>query len=112
MESSRRTDSKLRERNPRWSGGRWKDVHGYIWILVGNNIYRKEHRLVMERVLGRSLLKTEVVHHKNHIKNDNRPENLEVVRNQAEHMSRHKAGRLKACMSSGAMVYRRPKLAS
>jgi hypothetical protein len=47
-----------------------------------------EHRWVMEQVLGRPLRSDEQVHHKNHDRLDNRPENLEVVTS-AEHGARH-----------------------
>lgn len=41
--------------------------------------YIMEHDLIMECIIGRHLLTDEVVHHKNHIRNDNRKENLELM---------------------------------
>jgi hypothetical protein len=45
---------------------------------LGKGQYVFEHILVMERILGRYLLPTESVHHRNGVRDDNRPENLEL----------------------------------
>ena len=58
---------------------------GYSRVRVGkdhpmanSNGLAYVHRLVMSEVIGRPLLVEETVHHKNGIKHDNRPENLEL----------------------------------
>lgn len=49
---------------------------------------RHEHRTVMERKLGRPLSPSEIVHHKDENKKNNKPWNLELM-TRAEHMQHH-----------------------
>lgn len=72
-----------------FKGGRITTKQGYINVLVeqgdalgeamqNNKGYVLEHRLVMARQLGRPLRNSETVHHINGVRDDNRPDNLQL----------------------------------
>jgi hypothetical protein len=83
---TRRGDS-----NPCWKGGRTSCKDGYILITLQPDDFfysmspksQKghvfEHRLVMAKHIRRCLHSWEIVHHKNHVRDDNRIENLQLV---------------------------------
>jgi hypothetical protein len=91
-----------RENSPVWKGGIKKRPDGYIQILnpahpfcnKTGHIY--EHRLVMEKYLGRYLEPQETVHHINGNHSDNRIENLKLFANKSIHSSLHMIGNQRA----------------
>jgi len=78
-----------------WKGGRRiANQSGYVYIYKPKHPsctkegYVMEHRLKMEKKLGRYLKYSEIVHHRNGIKNDNRLCNL-IVTDKKKHSKKH-----------------------
>lgn len=89
----RRPTLSHREHSANWKGGIHSNDQGYIFELCPHHPhadsrgYVRQHRLVMEAHLGRYLLPTESVHHKNEVRSDNRLSNLQLFASHAEHLS-------------------------
>jgi len=70
--------------NSNWRGGKTRHKAGYVMVRArdhpraGRGSYVFEHILVAECPLGRHLVPGESVHHVNGVRDDNRPENLEL----------------------------------
>lgn len=80
----------FQEKAYNWKGGKHKLPSGYVLVNLGTNNFNYEHRLVMEEYLGRKLDRNELVHHKNHIKDDNRIENLTLIIGIGNHSRIHR----------------------
>ena len=88
------SEQRIGNKNARWNGGR-KLQNGYVMIKdrahpdTDANGYIQEHRLVMEKYLNRYLKNSEVVHHINNNKTDNRLENLMLFNSNSDHATHH-----------------------
>lgn len=82
----------------RWKGGTHRH-QGYVLVFMpehpqaSRSGYVRRSHLVMESALGRPIAPHEVVHHINEVRDDDRPENLEVLPSQAHHVRHHNIGR-------------------
>jgi len=82
--------------NPNWKGGVIKTSNGYLLEycpkhpFADKRRYVLQHRLVMEKYIKRFLDPKEIVHHLNEKRDDNRIENLELLKNLGEHNKLHK----------------------
>ncbi|KKN76488.1 hypothetical protein LCGC14_0369970 [marine sediment metagenome] len=84
------------ERSTNWKGGYHRTPDGYMvmqlqptdfYYPMANSVgIVREHRLVMARHLNRCLLPWEIVHHKNSVRDDNRLENLVLIKGHANHL--------------------------
>ena len=63
-------------------------MYPYKRIKLKDGSTRDEHRIIMENYLNRSLKPSELVHHKNGDRKDNRIENLELT-TRKEHAKMH-----------------------
>ena len=61
----------------------------YTYVTWARRSRKRKNRLIMEYILGKTLKRTELVHHKNHNRLDDRVENLEYVSSHKEHMKHH-----------------------
>jgi len=72
------------ENNPNYKRGWWTES-GYK-VISENGKDIREHRLVIEKILGRKLHPNERVHHLDGDKSNNKPENLMLFPTGSEHI--------------------------
>lgn len=76
---------------------------GYYEITQGCQKGRLVHDVIAEEKIGRKLLPTEVAHHINEVKTDNRPENIQVM-TRSEHSKHHACSRIHKRSEKGQFI--------
>ena len=95
MKKHNPNSGKMGDKYHMWKGGKNHDSDGYIRIYdkdhphCNKQRYVKEHRIVMEKRLGRYLDPREDVHHINGVRDDNRIENLLLFPSKSDHAKHH-----------------------
>ena len=85
---------------------------GYVHVYVPDHPYsdcrgyKQEHRLLMENKLKRYLSDNEIVHHLNHVKDDNRVSNLSLM-DRIDHAREHGYENVKNLGKYAIMGYRK-----
>lgn len=70
----------------------WPVNGGYERLTDGFGHRKLTHVLVAEHFAGRKVVEGEIVHHKNHVKTDNSPDNVGIM-DRVEHLKHHSAER-------------------
>jgi len=104
------SQTKIEWADYRENNNRIKTPEGYVLVYCPNHPHAKskghiyEHRYIMEKFLNRFLLRSEHIHHKNGIKDDNRIENLDL-NSHSGHAKYHSNGRDKTKFLEGSLTY-------
>ncbi len=89
---NKKRPSMFGDKHHNWKGGYWFSKNGYKVIEneaqnEGKRIF--EHRFIMEKYLGRKLESSEIIHHINGDKLDNRIDNLQIVDRKTHYFMHH-----------------------